>query len=478
MRDNQTKIDQYRNSDPTDDLGDPKFGGNCSSSCSPGDVQNPDPKSTGACSSSNFADLGMNLANTRLSNSDPSNSACMRLYQAADSKLYRISEPCRSSVKRCGPVAKELAAADLEKANQRCQDTIRDLQAQRKELAKNIDDAKGQCVNCQMNGASAQRSPSGWDYALAFTKALAPVGLGIYQTYQQGQNFNTYAQMYQQGLNAYSGNYGQYLQQCSTLGVPCQQPGYYGIGGSSMGAGMSPFGFAGGTGYAGGVSYAGGTGYPGGMSYAGGMSYPGSMSYAGGMGYPGSMSYAGGMGYPGSMSYAGGMGYTGGVSYAGGMSYPGSMSYAGGMGYTGSMSYAGGGSGYPGGYNPWTAGTGVQTYGYLAGFSSLLNPMAAYAGGTGYAGIGGVGYMAGTGSLSGAGYMSYPSYGSYASGTGYYGGYGSSPTYGGYAGYGSASGSDSQTDMMMAQQAMYQSQYRMYQSMMGAYSYSGSGHAF
>jgi hypothetical protein len=386
IRDNQAKIDQYRNSDPGDDLGDPKFGGNCNSSCSPGDVQNADPKSTGACSSSNFTDLGIKLESTRFSSTDPARGACMLLYQAADSKLYRIGEPCRSSVKRCGPVAKELAAVELEKADQRCQDSIRDLQEQRKELSKNIDDARGQCVSCQTNGASASRSPSGWDYALAFTKALAPVGLGIYQTYQQGQNFNTYARMYQQGINAYSGNYGQYLQQCSTLGVPCQQPSYVGLG-SSMSSGASPYG------------------------YAGMSSYPGTS-----------------------------------------------------LGYTGMSSYS-----------PWTSGFGTPSYGYPANLGSSVNPFAIYGTSMPSASVYGSTYGASTlpySSLSSVlplyGYLGASTSTAYPGLTGYSG-------YGAYSGYPSGnsyssgyySAANSQTDLMLAQQAMYQAQYRAYQPTLG-----------
>lgn len=101
--------------------------------------------------------------------------------------------------------------------------------------------------------------PSGWDYALGFLQTVVPgalSGLGLY--YQS------------KAVNKYWGGYNNYLQQCATVGVPCQQPMPVGVLGGAFGPGIGAY-----SGYAPGM-------FPGAYNVGGGFN----LGFNGAMGLP------------------------------------------------------------------------------------------------------------------------------------------------------------------------------------------------
>jgi hypothetical protein len=405
----------------------------------------------GSCNCSNDSSCTPNdfkVANVdRTTDTDPSYDQCyVDLYNGKPS-FYGISSSCAKKIKTCGIVKCQLKVKADQADAQAMTDRINQDKSDLKDDRDGLLAAQQACPNCQAIEAEAEASkPTTGQLVLGgLQTAVGALSVGL----------GAYTQIHAQ--NEYYSSYKDYLNQCATIGVPCQ-------GGAGMFTGSSGYGYGGGIG---GIGYGGigGIGLSGGIGvggYGGYGGYPG-IGISGGIGlggYGGYPSYGGGYGgYPG-IGLSGGIGlgtggYGGYPSYGGYGGYPG-IGLSGGIGlgtggYGGYPSYGGYGGypgiglsggigvgGYPGGYGypgiGLSGGIGLGTGGYgNQGYSPYGQYPGYGSGGYGYPGIGlagGIGVGVGVGGYPGGypgGYGGYP--GGYAGGYpaaypgGYQGGY-------------------------------------------------------
>jgi hypothetical protein len=447
--------------------------------------------------------------------------SCTMIYEERGDS---ISNPeCKRQVYKCASVKNARLVKTIQKE-------IDDLTGEIKEAKKGVsaklsafNEASGNCAECQLEAQKAQLQAM---YPQPTTAQMVVAGIGQATPILQSL-LGAYVGI--RGMNQYAANYNNYVNTCSTTGVPCMPPGMGGMGGGLYAGGLYGGGLYGGGGIGGSVY--GGVGIPGlggisggiygGIGGLGGYGYPG-IGGIGGIGYPG-IGGIGGIGYPG-IGYPGvgggiaggiygGIGGLGGIGYPGiggigGIGYPG----IGGIGYPGiggigGIGYPGmGGIGYPGiGYPGISGGIAGGIYGGIGGLAGYGVP--------GMGGIGGIGgynpYAMGCG--FGASCMSmYPNGGLTAGfnpltsgwatpnapfGTGFnsglfpyannqfgnslngygYGNLQAGGLYGASYQYNMQRAQSAQSDLMLAQQQSWEAQQRLYQ-LMGANSYGLSGY--
>ena len=162
---------------------------------------------------------------------DPA-SNCTSLYQTGTGTYASLPVACKNAVNLCGPVALEIRKKQLDR--QIADDNYKlehDFKDRRKELASDLRDALRNCSDCRLKAqqeAMGYNKPGVGDYLIGGLSAITPMVLG-------GMNMYNYSQ----GLNAQTGMYQNYLNQCVQVGVPCAGPG--GMGGG-MGMGMGGYG--------------------------------------------------------------------------------------------------------------------------------------------------------------------------------------------------------------------------------------------
>ncbi|NUM89813.1 MAG: hypothetical protein HUU37_11460, partial [Bdellovibrionales bacterium] len=217
-----------------------------------------------------------------------------------------------------------------------------------KEIAK-LEGEEGESEDCPegncggKGGGAGQEGKSTWTGVAEVLRAGTPLALGLF-----GIGY---------GVKSQKDDYRLYMNNCTSVGVPCAPPnGYGGIIGSALGAAMWGVGLMNGGGYGGGGMWGGyGGGYPGGSW---GIGFPGigfGGSFGGGLGgWP----FGGGFGG----SFGGGFGgpyFGGGFPYGGGFGGP----YMGG-GFGGPYFGGGFGSPYGGGFGgPFGGGFGGPYFG-------------------------------------------------------------------------------------------------------------------
>jgi hypothetical protein len=495
------------------------------------------------CTDDDWAAIGYKGSQCETLNKDATH-GCMKIYQYA---LQHPGAPLLSSSCKdvaglsspntgCGEVRRQMLIAQTQRAIAKYQkDLDGDLKDRDKEIKEQIRECRRQtnCANCGDKSAYAamQARQPGWpDYAIGAIQALTPAFLGGLGMYYGNEQFNN-------SLNKYSDNYGQYLSMCMNVGIPCGSPMMMGSG--SMG--YNPFmttggGFCGFSGMMPGLNTYGygmmpgmGPGMIAGITagmvsgYGGYGMMPGMMN---GMMVPSMGMMPVGMGTYGMMP---GMGVMPGMGYGYGMA-PG-MAAGINIGFmTGMM--PGMTPGMMSGLYPaspmFTAGYGVPYYPYGTGFSSNLFPMGpiGVGPGTGFAAGLNVGFASGMypgmnpgivpgGLFPGSGYAGgmagglaggfspgwvNPGIGGMAGGLagGYPGGFAGGLNTGFAGGLGYASGgfgtqyqsmmqqqllqqqsaAQNQEDLMIAQQQLYQAQLHYYQNLSGTgfgFGYGGMG---
>lgn len=366
---------------------------------------------------------------------DQKKAACKFL----ESRVDQLGEypSCVEAVESCMgtklPAEIRMTAGNIDEAKKR----KKKVETQLKEAQVQLQTTIKACPECAKGGSGTL------DAIVGITQAVAPVvGMGIYANAQM-KMMNKSADMYSAYLNNNYLSYQESVQQCITLGIPCN--GYQvaapwgGVGGVGMGMGMG-VGMVG-AGIGGIGSFSGGGMFANGIATAIANAFSGSMGM-GSFGYSPMMATA--MGYP-SM----GMGSFG-MSY--GMPGMGSFGYSPTMG-GGIVSMMGnafsGGGMYAGGYSPAIAMAMGGSYGMPGMGMSFMN------------GVGG-------------------GIGTYGNGMGMYGG-----------GFGMFSGgmgmdpsymlnmqmqSQNQQNMMIAQQQMMEAQFRYQQTMNNSYYSGGYGY--
>lgn len=392
--------------------------------------------------------------------------SCEELYKKNGKGFVGFSSACQNQLLQCPKIEAASHLASLEKDLLALKEQKKDNDRSISTWEDEFQEAFGQCPSCVqsafsgggffnsmfgggggafggMGGGGGYSEMNGAQKAALIIGALTPafgIGMGAW--------------MYSRGLSEYSHNYGNYLDQCRVIGVPCTSPYPYGGVGYGMGYGM-------------GMGYGAGYGIPAygmgmGAGMGGGIALPafgmgGGFGAGAGLGYPG---YGMGGGFGGGFGAGGGFG--GGVPY--GYGYPvygvgagmggailpygpigGGFGVGGGFGAGGGFGYPGYGMGMGGGFGG----------GYGAGFGGYGGaPVVGYApiyagagGGFGFPGGYGGGYVGGGYGMPGAGYgpgapiygggFGYPGYGIPAVAVPYMGGAGI-PIYGGGAGGGYA----------------------------------------
>jgi hypothetical protein len=363
--------------------------------------------------------------------------SCNTLYKASGD-LTVFSSSCRGAIEKCGVIKckKKLKSDKAQELD--LENTISSDASDLSDMTKSLEEARKNCPNCDQPG-STQRDPTNGEIAIGAIQALTPlVGMGL----------GTYAGL--QGMNSQYKLQNNYLQQCATIGVPCQAPsmGGYGMGGGGYGFGGGMGSIVGLGGIVGG-GYGGMMGYPG-MGYGGG-SIVGLGGIIGGGGYGG---FPGGGGFGGFPGFGGFGGFPGGGGFGG---FPGGGCFGGFPGF-------GGFGGFPGfgGFGGFPGGGGFGGFPGGGGFGGAL-----------------IGISSGGGSLLGG--WGYPSsnYGSgFNSGLFPGGAYGS-PSYGNslYSGSMQQVGAQYNTNsVMIAQQQAYEAQMRAYQLAEGSGGGYGGGY--
>jgi hypothetical protein len=353
--------------------------------------------------------------------------------------VSRLSQTCREEVNSCRGTVKTARLATIETLIEEAQTSIDDLNAKNTTLRADL--RRGTCTTCnQRRTAQSSNRPGVGDYIVGGLQAISPMVTSGINAYMYNQGLAAYGNMYGQGLNAYNSNYNGYLQQCATLGVPCQGPLMQGPGGGMIGGGMM---------MGGGMSTGGGMMNPmmmgGGMFPGGGMMNP--MMMGGGM-FPG-----GGMMNPMMMG--------GGMFPGGGMMNP--MMMGGGMFPGGGLSLnLGGGWGTPMGGVPGGLGGGGMMGPYGGG---MMGP---YGGGGMMGPYGGGGMM---GPYGGGGMNPYGDPGSYQQMMAWY------QQQQGQL-YQQQAAAQGQSDLMIATQQFYQAQQRYQQSLTYGGGVGGPGRPF
>jgi hypothetical protein len=365
--------------------------------------------------------------------------SCWMLYDELGESIS--PSPCKDQVLKCDRVKNVRAKKRLDSQIVKLEEEIKALKTEVSEKRRALARAKEGCADCQLEAQKAQmksifREPTTGELIVAGIGAATPLlmgGLGAYMGIR--------------GMNQYSGMYNNYLNTCSTMGIPCSAPGMggmaYGMGGLGMmgmglgmgGLGMLGMGMGGSMlGMSGVLGAYGMTGL--GMGGLGmmGMGMPGMGMY--GMGIPGMGMYGGSM--LGMSGILGGYGLTGlgmpGLGMGGlgmmGMGMPGMGMY--GMGIPGMGMYGGsmlGMSGILGGYG--LTGLGMGGLGMMGmgmpgmgalGMMGMGMPGMGMAGMTGMTGMIGGGFPGGCEFICGPGMGMYG--GSMLGMSGILGGYG------------------------------------------------------
>ena len=152
---------------------------------------------------------------------------CMTIYKKFSSALQSNLPPtCFTAVSGtpgdhgntgCGLVHRLVLKAKTARELAADQDKLRnEIPQRKKDITEALKECRKDCPNCGAQSAMAMmkpREPGVGDYLIAGLQGITPMVLG---------GMNMY--MYNQGLKNYTQNYGSYLGQCTTVGVPCGAP--------------------------------------------------------------------------------------------------------------------------------------------------------------------------------------------------------------------------------------------------------------
>jgi|GEM_PF-5311704 len=429
-----------------------------------------------------------------------SGNTCEYLYDGADETdgkkdLSNFKGSCREKIRACGTVKLQLDVAFQQSRLADLEVSLTEAKAKLKEDQKALDTAYENCPSCQQADAFGyNREPSKGEKLIGTINALTPWVLGGLGVYAYGK-----------GINAYSNNYNAYLQQCMTIGVPCQGPSGFGGGfgggfnGGGFGGGFNGGGFNGGGFNGGGFNggFASANGFGGGFNGGGfnGGGFNGGGFNGGGFnggGFNGGFASANGFGGGFNGGGFNGGGFNGGGFNGGGFN---SGGFNGG-GFNGGFASA---NGFGGGFNGGGFNGGFAS---ANGFGGGFNDGGFNGGGFNGGGFNGGGFNGGGfngGGFNGGGFASANGFngGGFASANGFNGGgFASANGFngGGFNGSGTSGAGnynallqlqlqsqilnaqraqESQSDLMLSQQQVYEAEYRANQAAQNAYGYSG-----
>ena len=120
---------------------------------------------------------------------------------------------CKAEIDKCRFNARDALVAQLK-------DQIEKDKQAKSDLDDDIDDVQTRVTEgCPDCGPSYyQKDPTGFEKTMGIIGAVTPVlGMGL----------NTWMNL--ASMKSYYGAYGAYLNQCTTIGVPCGGPGYAGV---------------------------------------------------------------------------------------------------------------------------------------------------------------------------------------------------------------------------------------------------------
>jgi hypothetical protein len=158
------------------------------------------------------------------------------------SSMTMIPTTCRNELMGCDSVKQSLFREEMLNEAENYQSMIEGKRAELKDLETRIRDERRErareyerCPECAMMKAMQPRTPGFGDYFVGAIQALTPVAAYGFSSWATGKAWNKFA-----------GAYEQYLDQCRTIGIPCNSPEavLYGGGASFMGGypgmGMQP----------------------------------------------------------------------------------------------------------------------------------------------------------------------------------------------------------------------------------------------
>ncbi|MGE4109017.1 MAG: hypothetical protein AB7F66_17580, partial [Bacteriovoracia bacterium] len=245
---------------------------------------------SGGCSRSLFARIGIttDAQLDELRADGQQEASCVQLFEAQGHDISWISGACAQSLKACPSIKAAMKIDEACDAADAAEEELEIIKEEIKAAQLELNSIRKNCPNCELMEAMKPREPKFGDYAIAALPAImGGVGMGLN------------AWLGAKWMGKYSGMYGDYLNQCATIGVPCGPPGIGGGGGFGWGGGGG-FGTFGGP--FGGGMYGGPFGGVGGGIYGG--------PFGGGMGGVYGGPFGGGM-------YGGPFGGVGGGIYGG-----------------------------------------------------------------------------------------------------------------------------------------------------------------
>ena len=175
---------------------------------------------------------------TKYANADDveSNTLCYKVSKVLRTaqSLQIGTESCRKAVDDCRFNIRDAKERELQASIDSQQKVVDGDDA---DIAQLKDRVENGCTDCGI--AYYQKDPTGFEKAMGVIGALTPVvGMGL----------NTWMNM--SSMNKYYGAYGSWLNQCTTIGVPCGAPsmysptnGMFGMGMGGMGMGMMGMGY-------------------------------------------------------------------------------------------------------------------------------------------------------------------------------------------------------------------------------------------
>lgn len=154
-------------------------------------------------------------------------SSCFQLFQTpAELTRGKMTAACRSAVSRCGLVRRVRDVARVEREVRAADARIKELNEEKKELQKKSKeerDAKVDCSQCALIHAQSQGVDAGFHIVNGLSVIAPVVSNGIQAQFQLDAQ-NAQRRMYEQALMQQNQGYLAYLQQCATIGVPCEAP--------------------------------------------------------------------------------------------------------------------------------------------------------------------------------------------------------------------------------------------------------------
>ncbi|MEK6577954.1 MAG: hypothetical protein AABZ55_01895 [Bdellovibrionota bacterium] len=152
--------------------------------------------------------------------------ACVSIYtahQSVSGQLTGVKESCSFQIRNCGEVNLLKCIARKKVELKDLKDDLKEYRDGNKESLTAKKKNYSNCPLCELYG----REPTTGETIVMGINAVTPALLGGLGAY-----------MYGKGMNGYYGGYNNYLQSCTTFGIPCQPPlPYGGMGGGGFGMG-------------------------------------------------------------------------------------------------------------------------------------------------------------------------------------------------------------------------------------------------